>query len=88
MKLGIAKIWLYGRLQGQFRLRILLLQNSEYIESTISPNFPGMPISEVIPQFIQQSETTGRIQTIRRSEPGLEKAGKTSSSQVFDRQSG
>jgi Uma2 family endonuclease len=63
--LGVPELWLYGRMQGRVRLRILLLQNGEYIESTSSPNFPGMPLTEVIPQFIQQSETVGRMQTIK-----------------------
>jgi Uma2 family endonuclease len=63
--LGVPELWQYGKVKGTVRLYILILQNGEYIESTISPNFPGMPIAEVIPQFIQQSETIGRMQTIK-----------------------
>ncbi len=37
--LGVPELWRYDG-QG---LQIYLLQNQKYVESNISPNFPGLP---------------------------------------------
>lgn len=59
--LRVPELWRYdGR-----RLQINLLQDGKYIESLTSPNFPGLPLAEKIPQFLEQSKTIGRSPTLR-----------------------
>ncbi|MEA5621298.1 Uma2 family endonuclease [Cronbergia sp. UHCC 0137] len=41
-------------------LRINLLQDGVYVESTSSLNFPNLPLTQVIPQYLEKSKTMGR----------------------------
>lgn len=59
--LGVSELWRYD---GEV-LYINLLQQGKYIQSSISRNFPKIPIIDVIPQFIEMSKTTGRNPTLR-----------------------
>ncbi len=59
--LGVPELWIYD---GK-TLQINLLQEGKYIESKTSPNFPEIMISEIVPQYIQLSITTGRSSTIK-----------------------
>ncbi len=59
--LGVPELWRYN---GK-RLQINILQNGQYIESPISPNFPGMTLSKIIPEYIEQSKNMGRNATMR-----------------------
>ncbi|MCL1463124.1 Uma2 family endonuclease [Argonema galeatum A003/A1] len=59
--LGVPELWRYdGR-----ELKIYLLQDKKYVESNISPNFPGLPIAEIITQYVKQSQTAGRSPTMK-----------------------
>ena len=62
LALGVPEIWRYEN----DKLQIDILQNSKYIESEISPNFPNLPILEIIPQFVEQSRLIGRSPTLRK----------------------
>lgn len=54
--LGVPELWRYnGR-----KLQINVLQTGKYVESNTSYNFPNLPISEVIHQYVEQSKTLGR----------------------------
>jgi Uma2 family endonuclease len=59
--LAVPELWQFeaGKLQ------INLLQSGRYIKSEESANFPGLPIVEVIPQYLAQSKTAGRNATLR-----------------------
>jgi len=46
-------------------LQINLLQEGNYIESNVSPNFPGIPIIELISGTVEQNLSVGRSQAIR-----------------------
>jgi Uma2 family endonuclease len=59
--LGVPELWRYSR-KG---LQINLLQQGNYVDSESSPNFPGIPIIELINQYVQQSLAVGRSQAIR-----------------------
>lgn len=59
--LRVLELWRYNG----FLLEIYLLQNGEYVKSSISSNFPNIPIIEIIPHFIEMSKTAGRSPTIR-----------------------
>jgi Uma2 family endonuclease len=60
-QLGVPELWRYT----QSGLQINLLQEGEYIESLSSPNFPQIPIIELINQFVKQSQQLGRSEAIR-----------------------
>jgi Uma2 family endonuclease len=59
--LKVPELWRYdGR-----TLKIYLLQDGKYTESDTSQNFPDFRIIDVIPQFVDRSNTQGRSPTIR-----------------------
>ena len=59
--LGVPELWRYnGR-----SLQINILQDGKYIQVNHSPNFPKMPLLEIIPQYVEQSKTIGRNATMR-----------------------
>ncbi|HBL13175.1 MAG TPA: hypothetical protein DD379_17610 [Cyanobacteria bacterium UBA11162] len=60
-RLGVPELWRYTR-RG---LQINLLEDGKYVESNYSPNFPGIPIIEVINQTVKQNLSMGRSQAIR-----------------------
>jgi len=59
--LGVPEFWRYTQ-QG---LEISLLQQGKYIKSQSSPNFPDIPIIELVNEYVQQCLTLGRSQAIR-----------------------
>ncbi|GAB4530406.1 MAG: Uma2 family endonuclease [Pleurocapsa sp.] len=59
--LGVPELWRYQR----DKLQILLLVNSQYIESDRSANFPNFPLIEIIPQYLIQCRTEGRNKGIK-----------------------
>jgi Uma2 family endonuclease len=59
--LGVPELWRYTQ-QG---LEISLLQQGKYIKSESSPNFPDIPIIELVNEYVQQCLTIGRSQAIR-----------------------
>lgn len=59
--LGVPELWRYKR-SG---LEINLLEEGNYVGVNYSPNFPGIPIIELINQYVQQSLTVGRSIAIR-----------------------
>jgi len=60
--LGVSELW---RFDG-IRLQINVLQNGEYIESTISPNLGGLELGQIVPEYLERSKVLGRNATIRR----------------------
>lgn len=59
--LGVPELWRYTQ-QG---LEINLLRDGKYIKSQSSPNFPGIPIVELVNEYVQQCLTIGRSQAMR-----------------------
>ncbi len=59
--LGVKELW---RFNGT-KLEINVLQGWEYIQCETSPNFPGLPLCEVIPQYLEQSKIEGRNKTMK-----------------------
>ncbi|MCC5617359.1 Uma2 family endonuclease [Nostoc sp. CHAB 5836] len=59
--LGVPELWRHTQ-QG---LEILLLQEGKYIKSESSPNFPDIPIIELVNEYVQQCLTIGRSQAMR-----------------------
>ena len=69
--LGVPELWRYTR-KG-FQINLLeggfaegnALQVHHYIESKTSPNFPNIPIVELIDCYVKQAQTEGRSKAIR-----------------------
>jgi Uma2 family endonuclease len=59
--LQVPELWRYSK-KG---LQIYLLQNQQYVESTTSPNFPHIPIIELIESYTKQAQAEGRSVAIR-----------------------
>ncbi|QIR40311.1 Uma2 family endonuclease [Tolypothrix sp. PCC 7910] len=59
--LGVPELWRYTQ-QG---LEIFLLVEGKYIKSQSSPNFPDIPIVELVNEYVQQCLTIGRSQAMR-----------------------
>ncbi len=54
--LRVPELWRFE--QGQ--LQINVLQDGQYVAVAESPTFPGLPLIEVIPSYLEQARTTGR----------------------------
>jgi len=59
--LGVKELW---RFDGT-ALQINILKNGEYVQVEESPYFPGFPLREVIPQYLERSKTEGRNKTMK-----------------------
>ena len=59
--LKVPELWRYTR-KG---LQIYLLEGGRYIESQTSPNFPNIPITELIETYTKQALAEGRSKAIR-----------------------
>lgn len=59
--LQVPELWRFE----QGKLQISVLREGKYVESEDSPNFPGMPLAEVIPQYLEQSKTAGRNASLK-----------------------
>jgi Uma2 family endonuclease len=59
--LGVGELW---RFNGT-KLEINVLESGQYIQSNESPHFPGFPLIEAIPKYLEQSKIEGRNKTIK-----------------------
>lgn len=59
--LKVLEIWRFEK----GKLQINILQNGSYVESEQSAIFPNFPLTEIIPQYLQQSISAGRNATIK-----------------------
>ncbi|MBH8574087.1 Uma2 family endonuclease [Nostocaceae cyanobacterium CENA369] len=59
--LKVPELWRFEK----EKLQINILQDGHYIESQESLNFPGLPLIEVITQYLEQSRTAGRNATLK-----------------------
>ncbi|WP_414527648.1 Uma2 family endonuclease [Nodularia chucula] len=59
--LGVPELWRYTK----HGLEISVLQEGKYIKVPSSPNFPNIPIVELINEYVQQCLTIGRSQAMR-----------------------
>jgi Uma2 family endonuclease len=60
-RLGVPELWRWTR-RG---LQINLLREGNHVESSVSSNFPSIPIIELINRTVQQNLSVGRSQAIR-----------------------
>ena len=59
-QLGVPEVWRFEN--GE--LRISVLQQGEYQDSTFSPQFPRFPIVQAVTEFMVRIRTEGRMQTL------------------------
>ncbi|YAF98907.1 MAG: Uma2 family endonuclease [Nodularia sp. CChRGM 3473] len=59
--LGVPELWRFDR----GKLQINVLRQGKYVEVENSPKFPGMPLTEVILRYLEQSRTAGRNATMK-----------------------
>ncbi|MEH1781560.1 MAG: Uma2 family endonuclease [Nostoc sp.] len=59
--LGVPELWRHTQ-QG---LEIFVLKEGKYIKSESSPNFPNIPVVELVNEYVQQCLTIGRSQAMR-----------------------
>jgi Uma2 family endonuclease len=65
--IGVPEVWVYD----SGRLRIYLLQDGEYVESDISPNFPGIAIAQLIPATVERALQVGSCQALEEFESAI-----------------
>lgn len=59
--MGVPEVWIYRNKQ----LKIYLLSNQGYTETSISPTFPDLPLTELIPQLVQKAIERGTSRMLR-----------------------
>ena len=67
LAIGVPEVWVYD----SGRLRIYLLQDGEYLESDISPNFPGIAIAQLIPATVECALQVGSCQALEEFESAI-----------------
>lgn len=59
--LGVPELWRFEK----GKLQINVLREGKYIEVEFSPHFPGFPLIEIIPEYLQRVKTEGRNKTMK-----------------------
>ncbi|MGB3534130.1 MAG: hypothetical protein WBA13_11500 [Microcoleaceae cyanobacterium] len=67
LALGVPELW---RFENKI-LQINVLRDRKYIEVEFSPHFPGFPLIEIIPQYLQRVKTEGRNKTMKAFRNGV-----------------
>lgn len=62
--LEVPELWIYS----QGKLNIYLFQNSQYIQSETSPNFPNINIPEIVSTAVERSWQVGSFQALEEVE--------------------
>jgi len=60
-ELGVPEVWCFER----GRLQIHCLEQGQYQGQEFSPLFPGLPLKEIIPQYLERIDRDGRNKTIK-----------------------
>ena len=67
--LRVPELWIYAA----GKLNIYILVNSEYMEFNTSPNLPDIPVTKVIPQFVERANIFGVPKALEEFELYLQK---------------
>ncbi|MBD2577482.1 Uma2 family endonuclease [Oscillatoria sp. FACHB-1406] len=59
--LKVPELWRFKR----GKLQINIFQKDEYLEVETSPSFPGLPLKEAIPEFLERCKQEGRNKTMK-----------------------
>lgn len=61
-QLGVPELWRYDGT----KLEISILKSGKYIASEESLQFSGFPLKKVLPQFLEASETEGKVSILKQ----------------------
>lgn len=61
ISLRVPEVWIYSNHQ----LTVYILQADGYVESLLSPTFPNLPVTELIPRLVQKAIDDGTSQMLR-----------------------
>lgn len=64
LAIAVPELWVYA----SSKLNIYLLRDGKYIKSDISPNFPNILVSQIIPATIERSWQVGTVQALEEFE--------------------
>ncbi len=64
LAIAVPELWVYA----SSKLNIYLLRDGQYIKSDISPNFPNIPVAQIIPATIERSWQVGTVQALEELE--------------------
>ncbi len=62
--IGVPEVWVYD----SGKLTIYLLRNKKYFKSDVSPTFPKIPLTQLIPAAIERSWQVGTVQALEELE--------------------
>jgi Uma2 family endonuclease len=62
--IAVPELWVYAN----SKLTIYLLTNGQYIASETSPNFPSIPLTQIIPQIVERSWQVGTVEALAEFE--------------------
>lgn len=65
--IGVPEVWVYD----SEKLTLYVLREGKYILSDISPTFPGIPITQVIPATVKRSWQVGHVQALEEFESAV-----------------
>ena len=65
--LGVPELWIYR----EDSLHVYLFEGQHYHESSDSPTFPGVPVRQLIPQYVRLAWQTGSSVALRQFESAL-----------------
>ncbi|MBN3941607.1 MAG: Uma2 family endonuclease [Nostoc sp.] len=65
--IAVPELWIYDRKKP----RIYLLRDGHYIESDNSPNFPNIPLTQIIAATVERAWQVGTVQALKEFEGAL-----------------
>ncbi|MEH2093515.1 Uma2 family endonuclease [Nostoc sp.] len=68
--IAVPELWIYD----SKKLRIYLLRDGRYIESDRSPNFPNIPLTQMIAATVQRAWQVGTVQALKEFEEAIDKS--------------
>ncbi|WP_375469359.1 Uma2 family endonuclease [uncultured Nostoc sp.] len=68
--IAVPELWIYD----SKKLRIYLLRDGHYIESDHSPNFPNIPLTQIIVATVERAWQVGTVQALKEFEEALDRS--------------
>ncbi|MEH1800705.1 MAG: Uma2 family endonuclease [Nostoc sp.] len=68
--IAVPELWIYD----SKKLRIYLLRDGHYIESDHSPNFPNIPLTQIIAATVERAWQVGTVQALKEFEEALDRS--------------
>ncbi|MEH2311694.1 MAG: Uma2 family endonuclease [Nostoc sp.] len=68
--IAVPELWIYD----SKKLRIYLLRDGHYIESDHSPNFPNIPLTQIIAATVERAWQVGTVQALKEFEGALDRS--------------